>query len=83
MSKRTQDIFFSAIALIFLLPFTAIIAFIIYLDDPKGSLIFSQIRVEKNGKCFRLYKFRTMCVNAEEILKDLVGKMKKMVPYLK
>ena len=81
--KRTQDIFFSTIALIVLFPFMAIIAFIIYLDDPKGSPIFSQIRVGKNGKCFRLYKFRTMCVNAEEILKDIIGQNEKDGPVFK
>lgn len=57
--KRCLDIVFSALGiLVLLLPFL-VTALIIYFDDP-GAVIFSQNRVGRNGRLFRLYKFRTM-----------------------
>jgi len=44
----------------------------IYIQSP-GPVIFSQIRVGKNGKRFRLYKFRSMYLDAEERKKELMG----------
>lgn len=69
--KRIQDIVLAVFALIVLLPFLLLISVIIYIDDPHGSPIFSQMRVGKDGKLFKLYKFRSMCVNAEEKLEEL------------
>lgn len=69
--KRTFDIVASACALIVLLPLLLIIALVVFIDDPHGSPIFSQPRVGKNGKTFQFYKFRSMVVNAEELLKEL------------
>ncbi len=74
IGKRIQDVFFSALALLVLWPVLGIVALVIFLDDPHGSPIFSQERVGKKGKTFRFYKFRSMYVNAEaqldELLKD-------------
>ena len=70
--RRAQDIFFSALALVVLSPFMLLVALIIYIDDPKGSPIFSQIRCGRNGKPFKLYKFRSMCVDAEAKLAELL-----------
>lgn len=70
--RRAQDIFFSSLALIILSPFMLIVALLIYIDDPKGSPIFSQIRCGRNGKPFKFYKFRSMCVDAEEKLTELL-----------
>ena len=70
--KRIQDIVLSFIALVVLLPLLLIIALIIFIDDPKGSPIFSQDRCGKNGKVFKLFKFRTMCVDAEDKLDNLL-----------
>jgi lipopolysaccharide/colanic/teichoic acid biosynthesis glycosyltransferase len=63
--KRLADIIISVLALIILLIPMLIVALVIYIDD-KGNPIFSQIRLTENGKPFRMYKFRSMCVNAEE-----------------
>ena len=57
--KRLLDIILSAFGLTVLLIPLAIIALVVYIDDP-GPVIFSQKRVGLNGKVFRLYKFRTM-----------------------
>lgn len=62
--KRAVDIVCSALGLLILLIPMAIVALIIYLDD-KGNPFFSQVRLTENGKPFRMYKFRSMCVDAE------------------
>ncbi len=62
--KRAVDFICAALGLLILFVPMAIVALIIYLDD-KGSPFFSQIRLTENGKPFRMYKFRSMCVDAE------------------
>ncbi len=59
---RGLDIVVSLIALIVLLPFFPIIAFIIKYQSP-GPLFFAQERTGLNGKTFKMYKFRSMHVN--------------------
>ena len=61
--KRTFDILVSAASLVFLAPLFVLVAIVIKLDS-QGSVIFSQNRVGKNGNLFKVYKFRTMKVNA-------------------
>lgn len=62
--KRLFDIVASSLALLVLFLPMAITALAIYLED-KGNPFFSQVRLTKNGKPFRMYKFRSMCVDAE------------------
>ncbi len=61
---RGLDIIISLIAIILLLPFFPIIAFIIKYQSP-GPLFFGQERTGLNGKTFKMYKFRSMHVNDE------------------
>lgn len=68
--KRFFDICLSTAALVILSPLLLVIAILIYLED-KGPVIYSQTRVGKDGRAFKLYKFRSMCVDADEKLKDL------------
>lgn len=68
--KRFFDIFLSSAALVVLSPLLLVIAILIYLED-KGPVIYSQTRIGKDGRAFKLYKFRSMCVDADEKLKDL------------
>lgn len=81
--RRTQDILISVIALIALLPVIIILAILIYLDDPKGSPIFSQTRCGRDGKEFKFYKFRSMHVNAEEQLEELLAYNEAAEPAFK
>lgn len=81
--RRVQDIFLSLIAMIVLFPFLLITAIVICLDDPHGGPIFSQIRCGKNGKLFKCYKFRSMCVNAEEKLEGLLDQNEMSGPAFK
>ena len=70
--RRSQDIFFSALALIVLLPLMLIVALIIVIDSPGAGPIFTQTRVGRDGREFKLFKFRTMVPNAEQKLKELL-----------
>ena len=69
--KRVFDVVGSLTLLICLSPIFLIIALLIVIDDHTGSPIFVQTRCGKNGKLFNLYKFRTMCPDAEKKLDKL------------
>ena len=64
-------------------PLMLLTAAAIYLDDPHGSPIFSQMRCGKDGKPFRCYKFRSMCVNAEQMLDNLLDQNEMSGPVFK
>lgn len=68
--KRALDIVCSLLALIILSPVFLITSIAIKAEDG-GKAIFTQIRVGKDNKPFKMYKFRSMCVDAEDKLKDL------------
>ena len=81
--KRIQDVIFSAIALIILSPLLLIIAILVFLDDPKGSPIFTQKRCGRKGKEFDFYKFRSMYVDAESKLDELLEQNEMEGPAFK
>jgi len=66
-AKRTFDLFTSALLSIIILPLMALIALAIKIESP-GPAFFKQQRVGRNGDIFDCYKFRTMAINAQEIL---------------
>lgn len=70
--KRTVDILGSLFGLILLSPLFLIVAFLIRREDANGPVIFSQERIGKNGRRFTMYKFRSMCTDAEEKFHELV-----------
>ncbi|SHO51452.1 sugar transferase [Desulfopila aestuarii] len=70
MIKRFIDLLLSAVALPILLPIMALIAIAIKIDDG-GPIFFIQHRVGLKKRLFPMFKFRTMHVNAEEMLKDI------------
>lgn len=80
--KRMIDIFGSVIGIILLSPIMVIVTIIIKMES-KGPLIFAQERVGLNGKVFKMYKFRSMVQNAEELLKDLKDKNEMSGPMFK
>jgi undecaprenyl-phosphate galactose phosphotransferase len=71
--KELFDKILSIIILFLILPVIVIIAVLIKIDSP-GPIIFSHERVGKGGRRFKCYKFRTMYVNNEEILKEYLAK---------
>ena len=72
-AKRVFDVVFAGLSLIVLSPVLLIIALIIFMDDPHGSPIYVSKRMGKNGRIFDFYKFRSMCVNAEKQLGELMN----------
>lgn len=70
--KRLIDILFSILGLVVLSPVFLIISLLIKFDGSHGKVIYSQIRVGKNQKKFKMYKFRSMVPDADEKLKQLI-----------
>ncbi|MFH0753882.1 MAG: sugar transferase, partial [Candidatus Omnitrophota bacterium] len=68
--KRLMDIVLSGIALVIFSPFLGITALLVKLSS-HGPVFFTQDRVSVNGRIFKLYKFRTMVVDAEAKLEEL------------
>lgn len=82
--KRVMDILGSLVGIILSSPIMIVTAIAIKIDS-KGPVFFKQTRVGKNGRKFKMYKFRSMCDNADAMKKDLMdqnevegGKMFKM-----
>lgn len=73
-SKRIIDIVGSLIGLVLLSPILLLVSLLIKLEEPKGNVIFKQIRVGKDGRQFYIYKFRSMVSNAEKLLDKLIDK---------
>lgn len=71
ITKRAIDIIGAIIGIILLIP-TIILVYIArkILKEDQGPLFYKQLRYGKNGKIFRLYKFRSMCINADKKLKE-------------
>lgn len=67
--KRVIDVILASVALILLSPLFVIIAIAIKIDS-KGPVFFAHKRIGKNGKIIKLYKFRSMVINAEELIKS-------------
>lgn len=80
--KRLIDLFGSVIGLIVLSPIIFIVSLLIKLES-KGPVIFSQDRIGKDGKVFKMYKFRSMVVNAEELKEKLKEQNEMSGPMFK
>lgn len=65
--KRVMDVVISVFALVFLFPVFLVLAVLITMEDG-GRFLYSHERVGKNGRIFRLFKFRSMVENADELL---------------
>ena len=73
--KRVMDIAGSLVGLLFTGILFVIIGPMIYIQSP-GPILFSQIRVGRGGRKFRIYKFRSMYTDAEERKKELMAQNK-------
>jgi len=80
--KRVIDVVVSGCGLILLLPFSLIIAVIIKVTS-EGPVFFRQIRCGLHGRKFTIYKFRTMVVDAEERLEELMKFNEREGPIFK
>lgn len=80
--KRFFDIIASLLGICLLLPAFILVAIIIKLDS-KGPVLFRQIRSGQYGKTFRMIKFRTMQVDSEHLVNDLIEKNEADGPVFK
>ena len=68
--KRSIDIIAGIVGCILLIPITILVLLIrIIKKENTGPVFYTQLRIGKNGKQFRMYKYRSMCMNADETLK--------------
>ena len=74
--KRLFDILFGIIGVILTIPFILVIKISYILNKDYSSIFFTHKRIGKNGKEFKMYKFRTMVPNAEELLKEMLKNKK-------
>lgn len=82
INKRFIDLLGSLCGIVILSPILIVTAIAIKINS-KGPVFFVQTRVGKNGKLFKMYKFRSMVVNAEEILRQLKDKNEMSGPMFK
>lgn len=68
--KRVFDVFCSALALVVLSPIFLATAIVVRTDG--GRAFYTQNRVGKNNTVFKMYKFRSMCENAENMQQELM-----------
>ncbi len=77
MTKRFIDICAGVAGMCVLIPLTIILYIVKIVDKDKGPLFFSQDRIGKDGKLFKMYKFRTMVVGADDVLKKMLDENEK------
>lgn len=70
--KRLFDIFFAIIGIVFLGPISIFVKIINLINKDYDPIFYSHTRIGKNGKEFKLYKYRSMKINADEILKEML-----------
>jgi exopolysaccharide production protein ExoY len=75
--KRIFDILGALTGLLITAPVFLLISILYLFGTNKGPVFFSQNRVGQNGKLFKMYKFRSMIVNAEQVLKNDTALYKK------
>lgn len=74
--KRIMDCVLATIALIILSPVYLLIALAVKIDS-QGPVFFKHTRIGKNGKTIKIYKYRTMVTNAEELIKQFTPEQMK------
>jgi len=81
--KRMMDLVGSLLGMMITALLFPFIAIAIKLEDPHGKIFFSQIRIGKNGRRFRIYKFRSMYADAEKRKKELLDQNEASGPIFK
>ena len=81
--KRIMDIVGSLVGIVLTSPIMVIVAVLIKLEDPRGPILFSQERNGQYPKTFKMYKFRSMYVDAEERLHELMHLNEQTGPAFK
>ncbi|MFT8838223.1 sugar transferase [Liquorilactobacillus satsumensis] len=71
VTKRMADILFSIGGIIVLSPLFVLLALAIKLEEPNGTIFYKQERLGRRGRKFWIYKFRSMCMDADQKLVQL------------
>ena len=74
--KRAFDFIAALAAIVAISPLLLIISAIVYLGDP-GPVIYGQLRIGKNGKAFKMWKFRSMYKNADKMIDQLTDEQRQ------
>ena len=74
--KRAFDFIAALAAIVAISPLLLIISAIVYLGDP-GPVIYGQVRIGKNGKAFKMWKFRSMYKNADKMIDQLTDEQRQ------
>ncbi|MUT68044.1 sugar transferase [Paenibacillus sp. NEAU-GSW1] len=70
-AKRAFDLVGASLGLLLLTPLLLVVVILIKVEDPRGKILFRQVRVGRNGTPFHMYKFRSMVSDAEQLLEGL------------
>ncbi len=70
--KRVLEIVFGVVGVVLLLPISLVVKLSYLISGDKAGILFKQDRVGKNGKPISIYKFRTMTINADEMLDEML-----------
>lgn len=81
--KRTFDIIVTSILLVILIIPMALVALLVFIDDPHGNPIYKQTRIGRHGKEFKMYKFRTMYKDADRRKAELMEQNEMDGPVFK
>ena len=81
--KRAFDIVVSAVGLVICSPILLMVGIAIKIDDPKGTVFYSQPRIGLNGSTFLCHKLRSMYSNADEIKMTLIAQNEMDGPVFK
>ena len=74
--KRAFDFIAALAAIVAISPLLLIISAIVYMGDP-GPVIYGQLRIGKNGKAFKMWKFRSMYKNADKMIDQLTDEQRQ------
>lgn len=74
LAKRIMDVLGSLVGILTLIPLSIYVYYKNRKEGDKDPIFFTQQRIGKDGKPFKIYKFRTMVPNAEQVLEDLMEK---------
>lgn len=74
--KGAFDFIVALAAIVAISPLLLIISAIVYLGDP-GPVIYGQLRIGKNGKAFKMWKFRSMYKNADKMINQLTDEQRQ------
>lgn len=81
--RRIIDILLGSMGVLLLIPLSMVVFFQNLKNGDKGKIFYVQERIGKNGKIFKMYKFRIMVSNADDILKDMLKDPKIKQEYNK